>query len=192
MILRQFAQAPATHAAINTTFAPTQMFASDTPNVLPDEVTANINVRMLPGITSAQVVEHIRRVIDDARIKLRIVQAAEATGIASTVSPAYQQLSQSIRQVFDQVLAAPGLVIPATDSRHYQALALQTYRFLPIKVGKQDLNRFHGRDERIAKTAYRDMIRFYYQYLINSTAPAVSPQRICELMRAFKQRVFAI
>lgn len=172
LILRQFAQAPATHAMINTTFAPTQMFASDAPNVLPDTVTANINVRLLPGTTSGQVIEHLRRVIDDARIKLRIVQAAEATGIASTVSPAYQQLSQSIRQVFARVLVAPGLVIPATDSHHYQALAVQTFRFLPIQIGKQDLSRLHGRDERIAKSAYRDMIRFYYQCLINSTAPA--------------------
>ena len=170
LVMHQFAQSPATHAAINTTFAPTQMFASDAPNVLPDQVRANINVRMLPGTTSQAVVEHIRQVIDDARIRVRIMQVTEASTIASTESPAYRQLRQSVHEVFARTLVAPGIVIPATDSRHYQALALQTYRFLPILVNRQDLTRFHGRNERIGKGAYQDMIRFYYRCLINSTA----------------------
>lgn len=168
-VMQKFEQMPATHAAINTTLAPTQMFASDRPNVLPPQVRAIINVRILPGTTSEQVADYLRQVMADARIEVRILQSTEASTVSSTSSAAYRKISQAVRQVFTDTLVAPGLVIPATDSRHYRALALEAYRFLPIKVNTQDLARFHGRDERIAKSAYRDAIRFYYQCIKNTT-----------------------
>jgi len=169
LILRQFAQGNATHAATHTTFAPTQMFASEKVNVLPNTVTARINVRILPGTTSEQVVAHLRKVIANPAIAIRILQAAEPSAVSSTSARDYEQITRAIREVYTDALVAPGLVIPATDSRHYRTVAIQTYRFLPITVKPADLTRFHGVDERIGKQAFRDAIRFYYQLMKNSS-----------------------
>ncbi len=48
----------------------------------------------------------------------------------------------------------------ATDSRHYAAIADDIYRFLPLRVTAEDLERIHGIDERIAVEDYADLIGF--------------------------------
>ncbi len=62
---------------------------------------------------------------------------------------------------------APGLVIGATDSRHFVNVTENSYRFLPMRLGPKDLKRIHGTDERIAVDNYLEIVRFYIQLLQN-------------------------
>ena len=64
-------------------------------------------------------------------------------------------------------MVAPGLVIGRTDSRRYVNVAENSYRFLPMRLGREDLKRIHGTDERIAVDNYLDIVRFYIQLLRN-------------------------
>ena len=70
-----------------------------------------------------------------------------------------------IVQVEPRALVAPGLVLGATDARHYQALSPAVYRFLPVLLKPDDLARVHGTNERIAVEDYRRAVRFYVQLL---------------------------
>jgi carboxypeptidase PM20D1 len=56
---------------------------------------------------------------------------------------------------------APGLVLAGTDSRHYAGVAENVYRFLPILLTGEDLERPHGLNERISIENFERMIRFY-------------------------------
>jgi acetylornithine deacetylase/succinyl-diaminopimelate desuccinylase-like protein len=44
---------------------------------------------------------------------------------------------------------APGLMVAATDSRHFTALSDHIFRFSPVRAKPEDLARFHGTNERI-------------------------------------------
>jgi len=44
----------------------------------------------------------------------------------------------------------PGLVPGATDSRHFAGVADEILRFVPMRLGIDQLGGAHGRDERIA------------------------------------------
>ncbi len=72
-----------------------------------------------------------------------------------------------MRQIFPETVVAPGLVIGATDSRHFVNVAENSYRFLPMRLGRKDLKRIHGTDERIAVDNYLEIVRFYIQLLQN-------------------------
>jgi acetylornithine deacetylase/succinyl-diaminopimelate desuccinylase-like protein len=85
--------------------------------------------------------------------------------ISSAGAPAYELLERTIREVFPDAMVAPGLVIAGTDSRHFEAVADQVYRFMPIRFAAEDLPRLHGTDERIAITQLADMVRFYHRLL---------------------------
>jgi len=74
----------------------------------------------------------------------------------------------AIRQTAPQALVAPALLVAATDSRHYQALTKNIFRFLPIILGPDDTKRYHGIDERIAIEDYERCVRFYAQLIRNS------------------------
>jgi carboxypeptidase PM20D1 len=67
--------------------------------------------------------------------------------------------------VFPDALVAPGLMLAASDARHFQELTEQSYRFMPIRFASADLQRVHGTDERIAVDQLADMVRFYHRLL---------------------------
>jgi carboxypeptidase PM20D1 len=58
-----------------------------------------------------------------------------------------------------------------TDSRHYAALSDRIYRFLPMRLGPEDLERIHGTDERIAVDNYAECVRFYARLIQNAAGP---------------------
>ena len=156
----------ATNAMMRSTTAMTILTAGNKANVLPGQAEAVVNFRLLPGDTSASVIEHVRRVVADERIEIKTIDTpAEPSGISSAGAPAYQLLERTVREVFPDAMVAPGLVIAGTDSRHFEGIADQVYRFMPIRFTAEDLPRVHGTDERIAITQLADMVRFYHRLL---------------------------
>jgi carboxypeptidase PM20D1 len=160
-------------AMLRTTTALTTVRAGDKDNVLPGKAEAKVNFRLLPGDTSAQVLTRSQEAIADADVHLAAsAQAWDPSAISSVDAAPYRQIAQAIREVFSGAIVAPGLMIAATDSRHYQDIASQVYRFTPVRAKAQDLSRFHGTDERVSLANYDQMIRFYRRLIELSTMPA--------------------
>ena len=67
-----------------------------------------------------------------------------------TQSASYQLINRTVREVFPGTLVAPGLMIGATDSRHFEGVSDHIYRFSPVRAKPEDLPRFHGTNERIS------------------------------------------
>jgi carboxypeptidase PM20D1 len=152
------------NATVRTTITPTILAGGVKANVVPQEAAAVLNVRLLPGDTAEEVVRHITSLVDDPAFSVRPMGADvwDASPTVSDISSeAFGAIAESIRTMFPNALVAPGLVIGATDSRHYVNIAKNAFRFLPIRLESRDLARFHGTDERIAVAVYGDSIRFY-------------------------------
>ena len=64
-----------------------------------------------------------------------------------------------------------GYAAGATDSRHFDGVADNIYKFSPVRARSEDLKRFHGTNERISTTNYVELIQFWHQ-LIRNSAPA--------------------
>jgi carboxypeptidase PM20D1 len=163
VVARALAGQPSTNAAIRTTAAPTIFQAGTKENVLPSRARAVVNFRILPGDSVAGVLAHVRRVVDDGAVRIRVME--EMTAAPSPVSPVdgapYRMLARAVRQARPGVVVAPYLVVGATDARHYAALSPHVFRFLPVRMTGDDLARMHGTDERISVKEYEEAIRFY-------------------------------
>ncbi|MDE2614343.1 MAG: M20 family peptidase [Burkholderiales bacterium] len=163
----------ATNAMLRTTTAMTILRAGNKENVLPGRAEAVVNFRILPGDTSQQVVEHVRRVIADERIEVTMLNApVEPSRLASADAPSFHTIERAVREVFPDAIVAPGLMLAGSDSRHFDAVADATYRFMPIRFKTEDLARVHGIDERIAVDQLADMVRFYHRLLQLAAGPA--------------------
>ena len=139
------------------------------PNVLPSDAEAVANFRIMPSGSVAQVLAHVRDAIDDPDIVVQQAELAnEPSRVSDVHSPGFEALHKTVRQVFPDVVVAPSLVIGGTDSRHYEAIADNNYRFLPTRLGPKDLERIHGNNERISVDNYEEIIRFYVQLLLNT------------------------
>jgi carboxypeptidase PM20D1 len=169
LLLREFEKSGPTEAMTRTTTALTIFNAGNKDNVLPGNAAATVNFRLMPSDSQASVIDHVRRTISDDRISIEPFSGnSEPTPMSSTASPSYRTLNRTIREVFPDVVVAPGLMLAGTDSRLYAGIADSIFRFSPVRANAEDLKRFHGTNERLSVEGYADMIRFYRRLIENS------------------------
>jgi carboxypeptidase PM20D1 len=170
LVIRNLEGSPATNAMVRTTMAPTIFHAGTKDNVLPSHARAVLNFRVLPGDTVADVVEHVRRVVDENRVEVKTVGAftAEPSAVSSTASEGFRTLERTIRSLIPDAIVTPYLVAVVTDARHYGDLSRNVFRFLPLRLTPPDVQRMHGTDERLAVDNYHGAIRFYRQLVLQT------------------------
>ena len=169
IVLWQLGQKVSTAAMIRTTTAATIFEGGSKDNVLPQRARAVVNFRILPGDTVAKVQERIRDIVDDPQVEIRPIatSATDPTTVSSDSAPSFQTLSRTIRSVFPQTLVGPTLMLGQSDSRYFIDVASSTYRFLPVTLQPEDIDRIHGTNERIGIKNYAESVRFYEQFVRN-------------------------
>lgn len=172
LVRAQLEKAASTNAMLRTTTALTVVKAGNAENVIPGEAEAVVNFRLLPGDSVASVTQHVRSKVDGRFELIALPGAAEASPITPTQSASYQAINRTVRSLFPEVAVAPGLMVAATDSRHFAAISDHVYRFSPVRARPEDLSRFHGTNERISVGNLGELVRFYHQLLRNLNAPA--------------------
>ena len=170
-IIMNLEEDPATDAMLRTTMAPTVISAGNKSNVLPSTASAIINFRIRQGDSIKKVKEHVVNTINDKDIKVEVLENTSSSNpseVSSITSPSFSTIHKTIKQIFSDVIVAPGLVVATTDSRYYQDMSKDVYRFMPIKLSSSDISMIHGYNERISTDSYLDMIQFYIHLIKNS------------------------
>ncbi|MGB2466255.1 MAG: M20/M25/M40 family metallo-hydrolase, partial [Porticoccaceae bacterium] len=85
-------------------------------------------------------------------------------------APGYAVIAQSMREIHGDIPVAPGLMIAASDSRHYGKVADNAYRFNPIRLTPELLTGFHGTNEKISVADYAQGVRGYIRIIAHGTA----------------------
>lgn len=169
LVQKQLEKSPSSNAMLRTTTALTIIQAGNKDNVMPGHVEATVNFRVLPGDTLASVEEHVHRAVANDAIKVAQYPGnSEPSPVSPVDGPGYAAIQRTIREVFPEGVVAPGLMVAATDSRHFTVAADAVYRFSPVRAKPEDLPRFHGTNERISIDNYVEMIQFYHQLLRNA------------------------
>ena len=171
LVQYELSKASATNATLRTTTALTMIHAGIKDNVLPGHIEATVNFRTMPGDTQATVLQHVKKAVANDDVRMKVADGnSESSKISPIDSAAYHTLNKSIREVFTNTIVAPGLMLGATDSRHFDGLSENVFKFSPVRAAADDLPRFHGTNERISIKNYVEMIRFYHQLLGNSSS----------------------
>jgi carboxypeptidase PM20D1 len=156
------------NATVRTTMAPTIFNAGEKDNVLPSSAKAIINFRILPGETVQSVTTRVKEVIGDDMITIRQNEFSEDPSPVSPIdNESFRSIQRTAMQVFPGCLTTPSMMVGASDSRHYSRICGNIYRFLPVLFTQDDLDRIHGKDERITVGSYKDCIRFYRLLIMN-------------------------
>jgi carboxypeptidase PM20D1 len=133
--------------------------------VVPTVAKATVNFRILPGTTTDEIVESVKKIMNDDRIVITkqatIAEPSEVTPITST---AYQSVESAIKNAYPEIITSPFLVIGATDSRHFREVSQNIIKFSPMidPIG------FHGIDERVSLESYQTAMWFFEQLMRNT------------------------
>ena len=158
---------PATNAMLRTTTAPTMLSASIKANVLPIEAVGVVNFRIHPRNSVEDVFEHVRGLVENEDVEVRAMSYSgrPASEVSSWESRGYKVIENSVREVYGDVIVAPGLMIAGSDSRHYGKVADDAYRFNPFPLSNEEFAGFHGTNERIKVKDFIEGIKAYIRII---------------------------
>ena len=164
LLFQQLEKSNTTNALIHTTLVPTIIHSGIKDNVVPSIAKATFNSRILPGETSEDVVNFIRKAVNDERVQIRkqTVSLMEPSAATSTELPQFKKIESVIYMTVPDVIVTPYLVVGATDSRYFRGFSDAVFNFTAIKNAKG----FHGIDERVGVSDLKRMI-FFYRLLIS-------------------------
>ncbi|PHN08102.1 M20 family peptidase [Flavilitoribacter nigricans] len=171
LILQGLSQIPQGKANIRTTMVPTIFSSGIKENVIPKVASANINLRIIPGETVESAIAYVRKTLDDDRIRIQAQDgASDPSKVSDVESEAYEMVCRSVREIFREVVVAPHLLVGGTDSRYFAELTDHIFRFRPLRVNPDNIQSFHGLNERVTVADLENSIRFYYQLVRNSAS----------------------
>jgi carboxypeptidase PM20D1 len=163
MIASTYEKTGAGNAMLHTTLVPTIIEGGIKDNVMPSQVKATINLRLLPGDSVETVIKQVEEIIGDPRVTVAKHKGAisEASAVTSVKSFGYQKMEKIMKQSYPEVITSPFLMIGATDSRHFGKVSSNIIKFSPMidPIG------FHGIDERVSLESFQTALWFYEQLL---------------------------
>jgi acetylornithine deacetylase/succinyl-diaminopimelate desuccinylase-like protein len=133
---------------LRNTVSPTVLHGSSQLNVIPSEVSVELDGRLLPGFQFEDMETELRRIIGND-VELEVIRYEP--GSTGTDIGLFDTLADILREADPEGIAVPLLLSGVTDGRFFSKLGIQTYGFLPMQLPK-DVNfaqTIHAADERI-------------------------------------------
>jgi carboxypeptidase PM20D1 len=155
------AAGPEAAALVRTTMAVTTLSGSPAHNVIASSATAAVNLRLLIGDTVASATEHVRRAIDDDSITLTVLDANEPSPVSPTDDPAFELITSTIAELFEDAVPTPYVMLAATDARNFTEICARVYRFTPFRMTKAQRESIHSYDEHIGVEDFLAGVRWY-------------------------------
>ncbi len=159
------AAGPEPAAMARTTFAVTTLSGSPALNVIASTARAGVNIRIMVGDTVASVLEHVRKTIDDDQVQVAVVEANEPSPVSPYDDEAFGLIESTITEIFPDAIAAPYVMMAATDSRFFTEICSRVYRFAPFRMTKAQRESIHSYDEHLGVDAFVDGVRWYQRLI---------------------------
>ena len=162
LLREQVAATPAGAAAFHTTIAPTMLTGSPKENVLPQSANALINYRIAPWNRSADIMARAKEATRGIAVDLAWVNPPrEPSKVSSTSSQGWQLVAAAARPHAPTAPISPYLVVGGTDSRNFEGISDDVYRFMPMHFTIQGATMIHGTNEHMSLANLKRMIDFY-------------------------------
>lgn len=174
-IARALAQERETFPLVQTTVAPTMIEGgSPQPNVMPQDMTATVNFRILPGETVAQAMGRVRELVAGLPVEVEPVEEVcnDPSAVSRTDGWGFAQLQEVAGRYFrdpetgQPLPLVPSIQVGATDARMYEGVCDTCLRFSAFTADDEEKRRgVHGTDERITRRSYAQGVRFTIRLL---------------------------
>ena len=133
---------------LHNTVSPTILHASNKVNVIPSEVSLELDGRLLPGFKPEDMLAELRPIVG-VDVELEVVR--HDPGPAEPDMGLFDTLAEILRAADPDGIPVPLLLSGVTDGRFFSRLGIQTYGYLPMQL-PEDFNfaqTIHAANERI-------------------------------------------
>jgi len=137
------------HSMLRTTCVATMIDGGHAVNALPQRVEANVNCRIFPGHTPAEIQGALSGVIGNPAISIDLARKDKPLAKSPALDPAIiGPMEKLSAKYFPGVPVIPSMSTGATDGLYMSAVGIPTYG-VPGMWGDPDGNGAHGLNERL-------------------------------------------
>ncbi|HHU84481.1 MAG TPA: M20/M25/M40 family metallo-hydrolase [Clostridiales bacterium] len=165
VVLQVCKQIPPAASMLRTTTAVTMASGSPAANVLPQKASIVANFRIMPGQTVSDVEDHIKKVVRNKNIEVRLIKGSDPSNISPTDSRCFKALDDICYRMNTNSIVAPYLVMGGTDARNYEPICDNVYRYSPFKFDTELLLTTHGTNERCPLECLEKAVKFFKHYI---------------------------
>jgi acetylornithine deacetylase/succinyl-diaminopimelate desuccinylase-like protein len=168
------------NSTMRTTCVATRLSGGQDNAALPQRAQANVNCRVLPGHSLAEVQQTLTQVIHDPKISVQFVadngivsdQAPQRRGFTPPPLPKeiLDPLQRLVGQFWPGIIVVPAMEPGASDSIYPVAAGMPSYLITGFANDVANL-RAHAVDERILVDSFDRGNEFFYRYLKALTTP---------------------
>ncbi|HEV2059699.1 MAG TPA: M20/M25/M40 family metallo-hydrolase [Solirubrobacteraceae bacterium] len=137
---------------LHNTASATIVRGGQSANVIPGEVSVDLDCRLLPGFGPDELFAELHAL---ARVNAQFDVLRHDPGPSSADMTLFPTLAGILRELDRAGRAVPLLLPAVTDGRHFARLGIQTYGFLPMQLPPEMpfMQLIHAEDERIPTEA---------------------------------------
>jgi acetylornithine deacetylase/succinyl-diaminopimelate desuccinylase-like protein len=166
---------PIYNSIMHTTCVATRLNAGHANNALPQMAQANVNCRIIPGHSTAEIRQELEKVVADPAISVREVGGIGGVMNRKSFAPpplrpdVFQPLEKVVDTMWPGLKVLPDMATGASDGVYTNAAGIPTYCVSGEMIDRDDI-RAHGKDERIRVDSFYRAVDFYYRYLKGVTS----------------------
>ncbi|MBS2005549.1 MAG: M20/M25/M40 family metallo-hydrolase [Cyanobacteria bacterium SZAS TMP-1] len=133
-------------------------------NVIPAESYAELDCRLLPGVTPEQFIAEVKKTIGDPSIEVKSIEWEKAD--PSPFDSAFVKAIEKTNAMEKNGGPVVPVVVPwFTDSHWFRELGIKAYGFEPVECDPEHMATMHGKDERIPVSVFKQGIVRMYRIL---------------------------
>ncbi len=168
-VLGKLMDSPPARATLWNTINVTGFEGKKEPNVIPSEVSAQLDCRILPGVKPMDFLTEIKRTVDDPNVTFEVLDA-HAAGESPWNDAFFSALARHAVDGRAHVVAGPALSPGYTDSLFLREKGTHAYGFVPFEIEQTELNGFHGKNERVSIANVHRGLRTLFRAVVDVSA----------------------
>jgi acetylornithine deacetylase/succinyl-diaminopimelate desuccinylase-like protein len=161
---------PIDNSIMHTTCVATRLSGGHANNALPQTAQANVNCRIVPGHSTAEIRDELEKVVADPQISVKEMGGIGGVMNRKSFTPpplrpdVFQPLEKVVESMWPGLPVVPDMATGASDGVYTIAAGMPTYCVSGEAIDRDDI-RAHGKDERIKVDSFYRAVDFYYRYL---------------------------
>lgn len=133
---------------LHNTASATIVRGGQSANVIPGEVSVDLDCRLLPGFGSEDALRELRSLVD---VEMDLEVLRHDPGPPKPDMTLFPTIGAVLRELDPEAIPIPLLLPAVSDARHFARLGIQTYGFLPMQLPTEMrfMELVHAENERL-------------------------------------------
>ena len=149
------------HAAhLRTTCIATMLHGGTAPNAIPQEVGATVNCRVMPGTPQDEILRTLSDVVADTSITIRVLNPMHPSAPSLPTPALISMIERVVHAEHPGIPVIPYMEAGATDGLWFRNAGIPVFGVMGTFMEAADVQRTHGKDERIPVAAFAEMARY--------------------------------